>query len=33
LTPANMAEAGSNQANTVNAKVLQDIESILKERK
>jgi HK97 family phage portal protein len=32
LEPTNMTEAGSNQANTVNAKVLQEIESILKER-
>lgn len=32
LQPSNMVEAGSNQANAVNAKVLQDIESILKER-
>lgn len=32
LQPSNMVEAGSNQANSVNAKVLQDIENILKER-
>ncbi len=32
LQPSNMVEAGSNQANAVNAKVLQEIENILKER-
>lgn len=32
LEPTNMTEAGSNQANAVNAKVLQEIENILNER-
>jgi len=32
LEPTNMTEAGSNQSNAVNAKVLQEIENILKER-
>ena len=32
LEPTNMTEAGSNQANAVNAKVLQEISDILKER-
>lgn len=32
LQPANMIEAGSGQSNAVNAKVLQDIENIMKER-
>lgn len=32
LQPSNMVEAGSNQANAVNAKVLEEIQNILKER-
>ena len=32
LQPSNMVEAGSNQANAINAKVLQEIENILNER-
>lgn len=32
LQPANMIEAGSDQSNAVNAKILQDIENIMKER-
>lgn len=32
LQPSNMVEAGSDQANAVNAKVLQEISDILKER-
>ncbi len=32
LQPANMIEAGTNQANAVNAKVLEEIQNILKER-